>query len=413
MAITFGEKEIIREAQVFKNDPLTRFETELVIRRKLTDEEWNSINKQHKPIEKQPKKATKKKSKKPSEEEIKRIKEERAQRRQEPENIYHGIQRLFQPYQIVQTGLEHIHKFKTTKSAWKIIGDVDLNNLNEAIATLVYTVLQGANPNSRVNFQLMVDGEKDQPQTRLMDAVDAAELLSEWTAHFMEYQDVDIRSITFKLLQIDMPNGGTLTHRNEIIKADKSRCITQIVNEDTLCLTRAILVCLKSYNQAKLEEIFKDNLMKDEINGINYKRQKTRYTQINEGIFSANELKYFKQPRSTLLTTLANAFHRIYEIPIREYGNNLQDAHDIASKIGIQINIYSHDRSLIFSTEPKEIKVHLLITAGEKPHFDAITKITAFEPKIPQQACKWCHAKTACVKTKIKKCETCFKFFTK
>ena len=60
MAITSGEREIIREAQVFKNDPLTRFETELVIRRKLTDEEWNSINKQHKPIEKQPKKATKK-----------------------------------------------------------------------------------------------------------------------------------------------------------------------------------------------------------------------------------------------------------------------------------------------------------------------------------------------------------------
>ena len=56
MAITSGEREIIREAQVFKNDPLTRFETELVIRRKLTDEEWNSLNKP------QPTKKTTKKS---------------------------------------------------------------------------------------------------------------------------------------------------------------------------------------------------------------------------------------------------------------------------------------------------------------------------------------------------------------
>ena len=62
MAITFGEKEIIREAQVFKNDPLTRFETELVIRRKLTDEEWNSLNKSR-PAEKQPKKAIKRRVK--------------------------------------------------------------------------------------------------------------------------------------------------------------------------------------------------------------------------------------------------------------------------------------------------------------------------------------------------------------
>ena len=276
---------------------------------------------------------------------------------------------------------------------------------------MVYTVLQGANPNSRVNFQLMVKDDKHEPQTKLMDAVDAAELLAEWTAHFMEYQDVDIRDITFKLLQIDMPSGGTLSRRNEIIKADKSRCITQIVNEDTLCLTRAILVGISSYSQEKLEEIFKDNLTKNEIDGINYKRRKENYTKINEGIFSNIEVKYLSQTCKKLQTILANAFHRIYEIPIREYGNNLQDAHDIASKIGIQINIYSHDRSLIFSTEQKEIKVHLLITAGEKPHFDAITKITAFEPKIPQQACKWCHAKTACVKTKIKKCETCFKFF--
>ena len=64
MAITPEEREVVRQAQIYKNEPLTRSETELwILRRKLTDEEWNSINKL------QPKRVTKKE--KPPEEEIK------------------------------------------------------------------------------------------------------------------------------------------------------------------------------------------------------------------------------------------------------------------------------------------------------------------------------------------------------
>ena len=63
MAITPEEQEVVRQAQVYKNEPLTRSETELwILRRKLTDEEWNSLNK-FKPAEKQPKKLQKRKVK--------------------------------------------------------------------------------------------------------------------------------------------------------------------------------------------------------------------------------------------------------------------------------------------------------------------------------------------------------------
>ena len=121
-----------------------------------------------------------------------------------------------------------------------------------------------------------------------------------------------------------------------------------------------------------------------------------------------------RHPRSKLLDILAKSFHRIYKIPEREYGNDLQDAQDIATKTGIQINIYSHDRELIFTTIPNDndIKVHLLLSDNnEIPHFDAITKISAFEPKIQQKVCKWCNAKTECIKTKIVRCKECFKYF--
>ena len=67
----------------------------------------------------------------------------------------------------------------------------------------------------------------------------------------MKYHAVDINDITFKVLRINLPLGGILSNRNEIIKSDKSKCITQIINEDTLWLARSIIVCLGSYNIKK------------------------------------------------------------------------------------------------------------------------------------------------------------------
>jgi len=135
-------------------------------------------------------------------------------------------------------------------------------------------VLSGSNPNSRVQFQLRIEGSDREPQTRLMHAADAVELLNEWVISFMEYHAVNINDITFKVLEIRLPNGGTLTHRNEIIKSDKSRCITQIINDDTLCLVRSIIVCLKVYSKEKLGEIFKNKLTQKRLMKLIIKEEK-------------------------------------------------------------------------------------------------------------------------------------------
>ena len=427
MEINKRERKLLDEfKELFDVETLSRKQVDKILKRNVTDKEWKNYNKDYKSIfsqiAKQAAKVGKKKLRKkiivkPPQQEIERIRAERAQRRQQ-EDEYHRMNILFEqaqePYRIERVNLEEYPRFTATQSAWRILGNVDLFNVNEAITTLVNRVLSGTNPNSRVQFQLRIEGSDQQPITRLMHAEDAAELLSEWTIAFMEYHAVDINNITFKVLEIRLPNGGTLTHRNEIIKSDKSRCITQIINDDTLCLVRSIIACLGIYDKEKLGEIFKNKLLEKEIDEINYKRRNANYTQIHKGIFSNNEIKYLSQTAKKLQTVLANAFHRIYKIPIREYGNDLYDAQDIANKIEIQINIYSLDRELIFTTTPNDdgnTKVHLLLSNNESPHFDAITKISAFEPKIQQKACKWCNAKTECIKTKIVKCETCFKYY--
>ena len=308
MEITKEEKKRLDEFKdIAEVDTISRKQIDKILKRNITDKEWKNYNKDYKSIfsqiARQAAKVGKKKLRKkiiikPPQQEIERIRAERAQRRQQ-EDEYHRMNILFEqaqePYRIERVNLEEYPRFTATQSAWRILGNVDLFNVNEAITTLVNRVLSGTNPNSRVQFQLRIEGSDQQPITRLMHAEDAAELLSEWTIAFMEYHAVDINNITFKVLEIRLPNGGTLTHRNEIIKSDKSRCITQIINDDTLCLVRSIIACLGIYDKEKLGEIFKNKLLEKEIDEINYKRRNANYTQIHKGIFSNNEIKYLSQ----------------------------------------------------------------------------------------------------------------------
>ena len=102
---------------------------------------------------------------------------------------------------------------------------------------------------------------------------------------------MDIEDVTFKLMSIEISQG---TGRpNAIISLDDKRCITQIKNNDTLCLVRSILVSL-SYNVPKLQEVFKSKLTIDEIKMINFRRQ-SNMTKINEGIFSDVEITYLRK----------------------------------------------------------------------------------------------------------------------
>ena len=101
---------------------------------------------------------------------------------------------------------------------------------------------------------------------------------------------MNIEDVSFKLTAIEIPQG---TGRpNAIINLDDKRSITQVKNNDSICLVRAIIVSL-SYIKPKLQDVFKGKLTDEEIKKINFKKKSK--TKINEGIFSDVEIKYVRQ----------------------------------------------------------------------------------------------------------------------
>ena len=129
-------------------------------------------------------------------------------------------------------------------------------------------------------------------------------------------------------------------------------------------------------------------------------------------------LTYIKQnDKKSLLTILANAFHRIYEIPIKESGNNIEDVRIIEQKLHVNIEIYSLDKREIYSgyrCPLWPVKLYLLLSDN---HYDVISIITAFIGKNvyydkEKQKCYACGNKSKCdTKQKHYECVTCFKIF--
>ena len=107
----------------------------------------------------------------------------------------------------------------------------------------------------------------------------------EWVNLFIDYYDMKMEDITFKLLTIQIPTGwGRL---NKIITLDGKRSIIQIRNKDTICLARALVVGLAVHNREKLGDILRNNFAEDELKQIN--KTKQTKSQIHEGTLSDNE----------------------------------------------------------------------------------------------------------------------------
>ena len=117
------------------------------------------------------------------------------------------------------------------------------------------------------------------------------EKLFDWVSLFINYQDMEIEDITFKLLKIEIPEGEGRVNR--IITVRGKHSIIEIVNSDTLCLARAIVVGLASRAREHLESILKDKVTKSEMIQIN--KEKQNKSQINQGVISNNEVKYIKK----------------------------------------------------------------------------------------------------------------------
>ena len=419
MALTSEERETLK---AFASLTLNKNQVEIIIKRALTNREWKAYSRDYKAtfnnIAKQAASVAAKKLKvknvKPSDEVIEVLRNEKYIRKIQPyledsKKVFKEVaieaaktaltkktkdstqkkDAISQLSQIRKKQYEnekklknyHIEKvleYKSTKfnaarSDWKITGDVSMNNLDWAIKDLIAQMTQNEPENVFIQLSIRFPHTDKQPHTSLLSKQEAVDQLYEWISFTVEYREVQISDATITLLKIYVPIGAG--RNNKIVNISESKSIIEIPNDDTTCCVRAILVCLAYTNLEKLQLIFKNQLTDAEINLINYRRQKNNYTNIHNGEFSRNEITYLRQSDKTLLTNLAYAFHRIYNVPPKPEGNNLMDLNDIAEKLNIQITVYALNREIIHSTTEKDINIFILL---DENHYNPIVNISGF-----------------------------------
>jgi len=116
-----------------------------------------------------------------------------------------------------------------------------------------------------------------------------------------------------------------------------------------------------------------------------------------------------------ILKVLAQAIHRIYNIPIKQTGNDFQDVKLFEEKLDIEIQIYYLESREIYRGSENQIKIYILMSDN---HDDVITNLEAFACKNPygntsrDNKCKLCGDRT---KGDIEKpevsCMKCHKYF--
>ena len=167
-------------------------------------------------------------------------------------------------------------------------GDIDIFQVHNVITELINRMTEGQPEYVRLQISLENTQNNRIIERKLMSMHEVIEKAVEWVNLFIDYYDMKMEDITFKLFSVEIPTGSGRV--NKIITLDGKRSIIQIRNKDTICLARAIADGLTVNNREKLGDIFRNNLTEDEIKQIN--KTKQTKSQINEGVLSDNEKKY-------------------------------------------------------------------------------------------------------------------------
>jgi hypothetical protein len=194
-------------------------------------------------------------------------------------------------YKIEKTYEYYYEKYKTKRSEWKVFGHIDLFRVHDIISELMKRMTEGLPDN--VKLKVTVENRQNDRvnQTKLLSKQDIICRLSAWVNVFIDYYDMEIEDITFKLMAIEIPAGAGRV--NKIITTESKRSIIQVRNYDTKCLARSLVVGLAVSNKEKLQSVFKGNLTEAELKEINKGRQNK--TKINDGILSDNEKSYLME----------------------------------------------------------------------------------------------------------------------
>ena len=162
-------------------------------------------------------------------------------------------------------------RFESVRSEWKIYGDVDIFQVHNVMTELINRMTEGQPENVRLQISLENAQNNRIIETKLMSKHEVIEKAVEWRNLYIDYYDMKVEDITFKLLTIQTTTGGRV---NKIITVDSKRSIIQIRNKDTMCLSRAtIAVGLAVNNRETLQDMFRNKLTEDDLKQINKTKQ--------------------------------------------------------------------------------------------------------------------------------------------
>ena len=136
-------------------------------------------------------------------------------------------------------------------------------------------------------------------------------------------------------------------------------------------------------DREKLQEIFRGNIAEDELKQINKTRQSK--SQIGEGIISNNEKSYWIDGRK-IQEILARALHRVCKVPIKETGNDFEDAKCFEERLDIEIQMYNLESRQIYKGKKSPTKVYILMSEN---HYDVISNIAGFTCANTDRNWKW------------------------
>ena len=293
MELTKGEYEKLELAkQTFQKQELTKIQGEFILGRKLTDKTWETyITSERRKLKYTDDKIysvkrlfteSEHQTSKPQftfadvAEHAAKKGQRRASRKQVSD---FRVAKLFRDnttsYRIEKVREYKYNKFNTTRSEYKIYGEVDIFQMRSVLQELVDKMTSGLPENVKLQISLENDRSDRISQTKLLNKTDMISKLADWVILFIDYYDMKPEDLTFKLLTIQIPT-GTGKRVNRIITVDSKHSIIQIRNKDTICLARAIVVGLAVHNRNKLRKIFSGNLVQKELKQINKTRQKSQ-----------------------------------------------------------------------------------------------------------------------------------------
>jgi len=128
-------------------------------------------------------------------------------------------------YKIEKLREYNYSKFSTTRSEYKICGDVDIFQMHNVIEELIGKMAAGLPENVKLQITLENNRNDKVSQTKLLSKAEMILKLTDWVILFIDYYDTKPEDITFKLLTIEIPTGKGRV--NKIITVDSKHSYEQ------------------------------------------------------------------------------------------------------------------------------------------------------------------------------------------